>query len=114
MINVWQRWKWLLPDLIWNALPVPLNLTDLVTYSLALSDTLLYGLKVGSVASCSYLYKPMCNFWHFHTAHTGCSYGGFQVTEAGVDVSFVDSNNIDVFKADSDANTHSGCLKLTL
>lgn len=51
MINVWQRWKWLLPDLIWNALPVPLNLTDLVTYSLALSDTLLYGLKVGRVAS---------------------------------------------------------------
>lgn len=69
MINVRQRWKWLLPDLIWNAVPVPLNLTDLVTYSLVLSDTLLYGLKVWSVASCSYLYSPMCNFWHFHSTH---------------------------------------------
>ena len=40
MINIWQRWKWFPPDLIWNALPVPLNLTELVTYSLAASDTL--------------------------------------------------------------------------
>lgn len=69
MINVRQRWKWLLPDLIWNAVPVLLNLTDLVTYSLVLSDTLLYGLKVWSVASCSYLYNPMCNFWHLHSTH---------------------------------------------
>lgn len=70
MINVWQRWKRLLPDLIWNAVPVCLNLADLVTYSLVLSDTLLYGLKVCSIASCSYLCSPMCNFWHFHGTHT--------------------------------------------
>lgn len=73
MINAWQRWKWLPPDLIWNTLPVPLNLTEPVTYSLVLSDTLRYRLKVGRVATCSYLYKPTCNFWHLNTANANCN-----------------------------------------
>lgn len=108
MINVWQRWKWLPPDLIWNALPVPLNLTDSVTYSLALSDRLLYGLKVRSVATCSYLNKPMCNFWHFHRAHTEscvrCSYGGVQVTEELM--CHLHIHNIDVSEAEAHWQTY--------
>lgn len=106
MINVWQRWKWLLPDLIWNALPVPLNLTDLVTYSLALSDTLLYGLKVGRVASVLLSVEPHVQLlafpWsrsHTHMLSAAWDVHTVALGSRGSDLSYLYLHNIANFRS---------------